>query len=229
MGYEAPNIRIYSNDGSALLYYSGDYTIIASGGVSEPAAVTQNGLAFNKTIVTTDYTYYGDLTFLGFADSPNATEPIYTIGDTVKPSGEMRLYIVEASSEEEPTATATITYNGNVIATITDGQTATLPCEGKKMATDLVVSISKSVNLISFTIGGTAYQAEEGMTWAEWCESSYNSDGYWGIGSTGVVYDPGDMARPNGFLSLNNENVYGDDLIISGASYSKQHAGGSLD
>ena len=29
--------------------------------------------------------------------------------------------------------------------------------------------------MISFTIDGTIYQAEEGMTWAEWCESNYNT------------------------------------------------------
>ena len=33
-------------------------------------------------------------------------------------------------------------------------------------------------NLITFTIDGTECQAEEGMTWAEWVESEYNTDGY---------------------------------------------------
>ena len=39
------------------------------------------------------------------------------------------------------------------------------------------------VELISFTIDGTSYQAESGMTWGEWCESSYNTDGYYTVGS----------------------------------------------
>lgn len=30
-------------------------------------------------------------------------------------------------------------------------------------------------NKISFTIGGTSYQAEEGMTWEDWVNSSYNT------------------------------------------------------
>ena len=34
------------------------------------------------------------------------------------------------------------------------------------------------VNLISFTIDGTQYQAIEGMTWEQWVESEYNTDGY---------------------------------------------------
>ena len=32
-----------------------------------------------------------------------------------------------------------------------------------------------SVNLITFTVNGTEYQAEEGMTWGEWVDSEYNS------------------------------------------------------
>lgn len=28
---------------------------------------------------------------------------------------------------------------------------------------------------ITFTVAGTEYQAEDGMTWAEWCESDYNT------------------------------------------------------
>ena len=47
--------------------------------------------------------------------------------------------------------------------------------------------------IISFTISGTTYQADyqayEGMTWLEWCNSSYNTDGYrTGTGSDKSVY-----------------------------------------
>lgn len=33
--------------------------------------------------------------------------------------------------------------------------------------------------LISFTLDGDTYQAEEGMTWAEWVESAYNNGGFY--------------------------------------------------
>jgi hypothetical protein len=33
-------------------------------------------------------------------------------------------------------------------------------------------------SLITFTLDGTEYQAEEGMTWGEWVESDYNTDGF---------------------------------------------------
>lgn len=38
------------------------------------------------------------------------------------------------------------------------------------------VTVTKGgATLISFTIDGTSYQAEEGMTWAQWVDSSYNT------------------------------------------------------
>ena len=49
---------------------------------------------------------------------------------------------------------------------------------------------------ISFTIDGTTYQATEGMTWAEWVDSEYNTDGYMHNGvvpsATGYVNDMSD-------------------------------------
>ena len=38
--------------------------------------------------------------------------------------------------------------------------------------------VNPSINLISFTIDGTVYQAEDGMTWSEWLRSDYNADNY---------------------------------------------------
>lgn len=54
-------------------------------------------------------------------------------------------------------------------------------------------SDSPSSGLITFTIDGVEYQAEQGMTWAVWCESSYNTDGFiyaWGDANR-VIYVSG--------------------------------------
>jgi hypothetical protein len=40
------------------------------------------------------------------------------------------------------------------------------------------VETATVANLISFTINGKQYQAEEGMTWGEWVASEYNTDNY---------------------------------------------------
>ena len=49
-------------------------------------------------------------------------------------------------------------------------------------------------NLIRFTIEGFEYQAEQGMTWAEWIESEYNSiDCY--ILNNKIHYYNGDLLK----------------------------------
>jgi hypothetical protein len=47
--------------------------------------------------------------------------------------------------------------------------------------------INGGVSLITFTIAGTKYQAEEGMTWEQWVNSEYNTSNYQNTG--GLVVD----------------------------------------
>ena len=72
----------------------------------------------------------------------------------------------------------------------------------------------RPVTFISFTIEGASYQAEEGMTWAEWCESDYNTDGY--SSTDRYIY------TSDGFWTVTSGSgfVGGTDLIESGGAYS---------
>jgi hypothetical protein len=67
--------------------------------------------------------------------------------------------------------------------------------------------------LISFTIDGVSYQAEDGMTWGEWVNSDYNTGG-WAIQSTYL----GNVIGRNSTeaVSLNNAVVTPTDVIESG-------------
>lgn len=47
-------------------------------------------------------------------------------------------------------------------------------------------------DLITFTIGGTTYQAVSGMTWGEWVESEYNTDGEFLVSGSGYVEEDDD-------------------------------------
>lgn len=84
---------------------------------------------------------------------------------------------------------------------------------------------------ITFTIEGTEYQAQEGMTWGEWVDSRYNTDGYiifeghWitkdysydgktGLGYANVVEEYGDTL-----------GVYYNTAIKNGVSYYKNFIG----
>jgi hypothetical protein len=102
-----------------------------------------------------------------------------------------------------------ITYNGKTTE-LASGDIAILPCKDFTMATDVVVEapepaevptveewdgtgviIEGLVKLISFTINGTSYQAEEGMTWDEWVESEYNTSNFVINSDNRIGYYPG--------------------------------------
>lgn len=65
-----------------------------------------------------------------------------------------------------------------------------------------------SANLISFTIDGTSYQAEEGTTWQEWYTSDYN---------TSPVYQEQNYLCSNDLTNVRIGDL--DDFIIGGTGY----------
>lgn len=74
--------------------------------------------------------------------------------------------------------------------------------------------VEPEANLITFTIKGTEYQAEKGMTWAEWVASDYNT--------LGVIIDD-DTAKVGTASVTINESPYtaakSNDIIESGRNY----------
>lgn len=74
--------------------------------------------------------------------------------------------------------------------------------------------------LITFTINGTFYQAKEGMNWAEWVNSEYNTKGF-SIGSGLVLYN-------NNYVRYQSTGVpVGDsELILKNEYYSVMSGGG---
>lgn len=78
---------------------------------------------------------------------------------------------------------------------------------------------SSTPTLISFTIDDPiyqeeSYQAEDGMTWEQWCSSSYNTNGFW--------CDDYDVMNDYSLFLYNYsgfEGVRPSDTIISGGSY----------
>ena len=99
---------------------------------------------------------------------------------------------------------------------------------------------SNAVRLtITFTIDGTSYTALEGMTWAEWCESEYNTGGFHSSHSTTydaiLIYGVRVNNRYVETVAYSNEElVRGEECIISNDAYqikleSTTHSGGSND
>lgn len=55
-----------------------------------------------------------------------------------------------------------------------------------KVTADNSVHYNKPIRIITFTIDGDEFQAQEGMTWNEWLNSSYNINGFI-IGGRGIT------------------------------------------
>lgn len=85
---------------------------------------------------------------------------------------------------------------------------------------DIWDGVMGGVTLISFTILGTTYQAEDGMTWGEWVESEHNTGGYQPYQNGTTIHitqngDPQSTVTGNGGVFVNPT-----DAIIDDASYS---------
>lgn len=74
-------------------------------------------------------------------------------------------------------------------------------------------TVDNPVSLISFTISGIEYQAEEGMTWNEWLDSSFNT-GEWYAYSNMVISD-GVRVGEYSYITY----VSPSDEIINATSY----------
>lgn len=115
----------------------------------------------------------------------------------------------------------TIDPQGNVEFALTGkvGTQSELLTDGS--IANLVVTVEKAAALISFTIEGTSYQAEEGMTWAEWVESIYNTAEYKAYEVPNCIYftNPYDNAVGIRTESGSVITVKKEDVVVSGRSY----------
>ena len=139
-----------------------------------------------------------------------------------------------------------IEYNSNTIASVKGGQTAKLATKGKILEGDIVVDATKvvessgnititengvydvsnfatvtvnvtaGVSVISFTIDGTEYEAEAGMSWYRWCKSAYNTGGYTCAAETQAAYvytsnNEGAVALVSGSKVTGEDTIFGED------------------
>lgn len=77
----------------------------------------------------------------------------------------------------KPTGTKEITTNGTHDVAAFASVTVAVPGEVVE-EWDGSYTVSP-IMLINFKIGTTSYQAEKGMTWQQWCESDYNTGGFY--------------------------------------------------
>lgn len=90
----------------------------------------------------------------------------------------------------------------------------------KGMASVLEFNNAPNVVLITFYYSGSPYSAEEGMTWEQWCNSTYNST---------TLKISGGVLTVNGAYPVYNSSgmsVYGTDVIIENEYYDMGQSGG---
>ena len=89
--------------------------------------------------------------------------------------------------------------------------------EDNDYGTTVVIGEEDEVNLITFTLDGTEYQAEENMTWGQWVESEYNTTEML-VNGTGAIYDPSNGTY-GAYVQYNGEDVSSSNAIIADAQY----------
>lgn len=150
--------------------------------------------------------YPGDsITFGVYSSSQSSsTAGVVSIDGTnvVSVNGGFKSYQWVVPNGVDTISVAFAYYNGlNVYGTITVTTTGS----------------GSSTNLISFTIDGTSYQAQEGMTWEQWVASSYNTGGFKVVSNYGNYYPATStgvyLKNPEGYIALSTA------VIISGGAY----------
>lgn len=83
-------------------------------------------------------------------------------------------------------------------------------------ALDTIIAIQEELmpkpTLITFTISGIEYTAIEGMTWQEWCDSEYNTEGFW-------VFDNSIQCGLTIVFDSNNRQVSPNEVIDAAIIY----------
>ena len=135
-------------------------------------------------------------------------------------SGNIALTITPDEGYSLP-AQADITVTGGTIVSY-DSTTGELVVTAGTTAVEITCAQSGGAELISFSIAGTTYQAEDGMTWAQWCDSAYNTDVYVANNNNDSVQVSGTA----GFVDYNGSLVSLRDTIVADREYTVAVSGG---
>lgn len=240
---DGATLNIYDDEGIAT-----SYDILVDGVVmdtvevsAEPALPVWNGTDLTGTTwhipagwtATAGYGKFSDLNY-GFAingedygSSGWSYLCIGYYGNEVDWYGKTNSIAYSLPSEITDDSSITLTFTGG-----TDATNASLIAWLKENG-ELTSHIMPDPVLISFTVKGTSYQAEEIMTWAQWCDSDYNTQGAY-LSSTAngqaVHWDGGDGVSFNAVCTVDSTTVLETDIVMANHAYSTKsvrHMGGA--
>ena len=160
--YTAATNEQYTVTVPATLAPGGSGDVVASGtwGSNRKLTVTaDDDVTLTNSINAADQKVL-DVTFAGIELTGSNTE---SVSDTKQ--------VAVANITDAIFGTWSGTFNYNVAMSDVAGGSTTEP-------SDPDTGDGEEATLITFTIDGTEYKAEDGMTWQEWVGSKYNTDGY---------------------------------------------------
>ena len=180
--------------------FAADYNTTGNKGMN----VTYSVPEFYYVTIPTDVTIDGNSTTISAEDV--VVEKGRYVSVTLAADNNFTVKTIEGAE-----LTYTVTANGEAVAA-GDEILAVNPADGKTGTATITFDIDESaiqyagtytgsatftiavkdapVTTINFTIDGTSYQAEEGMTWAEWIGSASNTIGlYLSDSADGVYWD----------------------------------------
>lgn len=74
-------------------------------------------------------------------------------------------------------------------------------------------------SLITFTVDGVEYQAKEGMTWGEWCNSEYDNERFY-IELDNRICTKGGFGQIGGYwIGTEEYYVFSSDIIQKNYNY----------
>lgn len=157
-----------------------DSTKKATADVSASNVMIAHGKVLEVTVSGDDYDVTGSWELIDEAEASNKLT--YTIGTTEGGTDIVNNSVVlSVGAGEAYSSTVTETMHFTVIdelskaGTYKDTLTFTVGVNGLELISFTILGYDES----SMFIPTTTYQAEKGMTWAEWINSPYNTDGYY--------------------------------------------------
>lgn len=206
---------------------------ITAEGVAETYSVTVNltGVTGESTNPTT-VSYSGSATFK-FTANENYELPVgveqtgATSYNWNKTTGTLVLANITGPVTITITGVATIPQLATPTNLTVDGTTVSWDEVTNATSYDVYVdgelyeNTTGGATLINFTINGTAYQAEQGMTWAQWVASSYNTNSRY--------YILNDIVQPHSesqyYVTEGYTVQHGTDIIKANTAYSETSPG----
>lgn len=177
--------------------YGQNVTIISGGGGSQPQLNAPTISITDSTLTITNPTSNGDFVtaykvYTEYGYVATVTETTVDLTTIITENGTYNVFVTCVGTNfEDSIASNAVSWTYTRLATpqnvTADGTTVSwdevenatsyeIYADGVSIGT---VDATPTPTLISFTIDGTTYQAEEGMTWEQWVASSYNTGGFY--------------------------------------------------